>query len=83
MVAEVIAAHATGRPVLVGTLTVEESARVADALGAAGVACAVLNAKNDEAEARIVARAGARRCGDDLDQHGRPRHRHPAGSPRV
>ena len=60
VVAEVIAAHATGRPVLVGTLTVEESARVADALGDAGVACAVLNAKNDEAEARIVARAGAR-----------------------
>jgi preprotein translocase subunit SecA len=60
VVAEVIAAHATGRPVLVGTLTVEESARVADALSEAGVACSVLNAKNDEAEARIVAGAGAR-----------------------
>ena len=60
VVAEVIAAHATDRPVLVGTLTVEESARVADALNEAGVACAVLNAKNDEAEARIVAGAGAR-----------------------
>ena len=59
VVAEVIAAHATGRPVLVGTLTVEESARVADALGAAGVACAVLNAKNDAAEAQIIAGAGA------------------------
>ena len=33
---------------------------VADALRDAGVACAVLNAKNDEAEARIVAAAGAR-----------------------
>jgi preprotein translocase subunit SecA len=60
VVAEVVAAHGTGRPVLVGTLTVEESARVADALSAAGVACSVLNAKNDEAEARIVAGAGAR-----------------------
>jgi preprotein translocase subunit SecA len=60
VVADVIAAHATGRPVLVGTLTVEESARVADALSEAGVACSVLNAKNDEAEARIVAGAGAR-----------------------
>ena len=59
VVAEVIAAHATGRPVLVGTLTVEESARVAEALSEAGVACSVLNAKNDEAEARIVAGAGA------------------------
>jgi preprotein translocase subunit SecA len=60
VVADVIAAHATGRPVLVGTLTVEESARVAAALSEAGVACSVLNAKNDEAEARIVAGAGAR-----------------------
>jgi preprotein translocase subunit SecA len=60
VVADVIAAHATGRPVLVGTLTVEESARVAGALSEAGVACSVLNAKNDEAEARIVAAAGAR-----------------------
>jgi preprotein translocase subunit SecA len=60
VVAEVMAAHATGRPVLVGTLTVEESARVAAALSEAGVACSVLNAKNDEAEARIVAGAGAR-----------------------
>ena len=60
VVAEVVAAHATGRPVLVGTLTVEESARVAGALRDAGVVCAVLNAKNDEAEARIVAEAGAR-----------------------
>jgi len=60
VVAEVIAAHATGRPVLVGTLTVEESARVADALGVAGLACSVLNAKNDEAEARIIAGAGTR-----------------------
>ena len=55
VVAEVVAAHATGRPVLVGTLTVEESARVAAALRDAGVVCAVLNAKNDEAEARIIA----------------------------
>ena len=60
VVADVIAAHATGRPVLVGTLTVEESARVALALSEAGVACSVLNAKHDEAEARIVAGAGAR-----------------------
>ena len=51
--------HASGRPVLVGTLTVEESERLAARLGAAGVACEVLNAKNDAAEARIVARAGA------------------------
>ena len=42
-----------------GTLTVEESERLAARLGAAGIACEVLNAKNDDEEARIVARAGA------------------------
>jgi preprotein translocase subunit SecA len=50
---------AAGRPVLVGTLTIEESERLADRLRAAGVTCEVLNAKNDAAEARVVARAGA------------------------
>jgi preprotein translocase subunit SecA len=56
---EVWHAHATGRPVLVGTLTVEGSERIAGILRARGVACDVLNAKEDEHEARIVAAAGA------------------------
>jgi preprotein translocase subunit SecA len=59
LVAEVSRAHASGRPVLVGTLTVEESERLAIRLRSAGIVCEVLNAKNDEQEARIVARAGA------------------------
>ena len=59
VVSEVQRAHATGRPVLVGTLTVEESERLAERLVKAGVACEVLNAKNDADEAAIVARAGA------------------------
>jgi preprotein translocase subunit SecA len=58
LVAEIGHAHATGRPVLVGTLTVEESERLADRLRSAGIVGEVLNAKNDEQEARIVARAG-------------------------
>jgi preprotein translocase subunit SecA len=45
--------------VLVGTLTVAESERLAARLGAAGVACAVLNARNDAREAEVVAAAGA------------------------
>ncbi len=47
-----------GRPVLVGTLSVKESEDLAAGLGAAGIECAVLNAKNDESEARIIADAG-------------------------
>ena len=56
---EVERTHAAGRPVLVGTLTVEESERIGTALRARGVSCQVLNAREDEDEARIVASAGA------------------------
>jgi len=59
VVEEVRRAHAAGRPVLVGTLTIEESERLALRLREAGVVGEVLNAKNDAHEAGIVARAGA------------------------
>ncbi|MEJ3748711.1 accessory Sec system translocase SecA2 [Actinomycetes bacterium KLBMP 9797] len=58
LVAEIKAAHETGRPVLVGTLDVKESEQLAAALAGAGVECSVLNAKNDEEEAAIIAEAG-------------------------
>ncbi len=59
-VAELVtAAHGQGRPVLIGTLDVAESERLARRLELAGVTCAVLNAKNDAQEAAIVAEAGA------------------------
>jgi preprotein translocase subunit SecA len=58
LVAEVARAHAAGRPVLVGTASVGESEELAAALAAAGVRGEVLNARNDEREAAIVARAG-------------------------
>jgi preprotein translocase subunit SecA len=59
VIEEICRAHADGRPVLVGTATVAESELLADRLRAAGVACDVLNARNDAEEAAIVARAGA------------------------
>ena len=52
--------HATGRPVLIGTLDVTESERIAERLDQAGLSCVVLNAKNDAEEAAIVAEAGTR-----------------------
>jgi preprotein translocase subunit SecA len=58
LVAETVVAHEKGRPVLIGTLDVAESERIAAALGEAGVECKVLNAKNDEEEAAIIAEAG-------------------------
>ncbi|HEY6494868.1 MAG TPA: accessory Sec system translocase SecA2 [Trebonia sp.] len=54
------AAHAAGQPVLIGTLDVAESERIAERLRRAGVSCVVLNAKNDAHEAAIVAEAGTR-----------------------
>ena len=59
VVNEIVAMHATGRPVLVGTLSVAESEQLAATLAAEGVQCVVLNAKNDEKEAGIVAEAGS------------------------
>jgi preprotein translocase subunit SecA len=60
LVAQIAEAHETGRPVLIGTLDVAESERLARRLKVAGVACQVLNAKNDAEEAVIIAEAGAR-----------------------
>jgi preprotein translocase subunit SecA len=60
IVGQVADAHATGRPVLIGTLDVAESERLAAELRRAGLPCTVLNAKNDAEEAAIVAEAGAR-----------------------
>lgn len=60
--AEVLACGASGRPVLVGTQSVEESEALAERVSASlaelGVTSRVLNARNDEAEAEIVAAAG-------------------------
>jgi len=56
-VGEVIrAARSAGQPVLVGTASVEESERLSRTLS--GIPHAVLNARNEEEEAGIVARAG-------------------------
>ncbi|MQY02797.1 accessory Sec system translocase SecA2 [Actinomadura macrotermitis] len=57
---EIAAAHATGRPVLVGTLDVAASERLARRLRKRGLDPVVLNAKNDAEEAAIIARAGQR-----------------------
>jgi preprotein translocase subunit SecA len=59
LIEEISRVHATGRPILVGTVSVQESERLAAGLGEAGIACRVLNAKNDAEEAEIIAEAGA------------------------
>jgi preprotein translocase subunit SecA len=55
---EIRRVHVTGQPILVGTASVEESERLSQML--VGVTHRVLNARNDEVEASIVAEAGQR-----------------------
>lgn len=50
--------HAKGQPVLVGTITVEKSELLSSMLKKKGIKHEVLNAKNHEREAEIVAQAG-------------------------
>lgn len=56
---EVIKASKVGRPVLLGTASVEESEEISALLEDNGLKCEVLNAKNDEMEAQLIALAGA------------------------
>lgn len=58
IVEEVTSVHATGRPILIGTASIAESDMLAHMLAQEGVNCVVLNAKNDEEEAKIIANAG-------------------------
>ncbi|MEO2202938.1 DEAD/DEAH box helicase [Paenibacillus pabuli] len=58
LIQEILSVHATGRPILIGTSSVEESDKLAEALANVNVHCHVLNAKNDAKEAEIIAKAG-------------------------
>ena len=58
VVNEIMDAHEKGRPVLVGTTSVEKSTAIAKILKKKGIAHAVLNAKQHEKEAYVVAQAG-------------------------
>ena len=60
VVSEIKALHAQGRPVLVGTVSVETSEMLSRMLKKEGLIHSVLNAKYHEQEAEIVARAGQR-----------------------
>ncbi len=58
IVAEVKKLHTVGQPVLIGTVSIEKNEALAAALKKANVPHQVLNAKNNEREAAIVAKAG-------------------------
>ncbi len=58
IVREIARAHATGQPILVGTITIEASEELSAMLKREGIPHKVLNAKFHELEAEIVAEAG-------------------------
>jgi preprotein translocase subunit SecA len=60
VVAEIKELHALGRPILVGTVSVETSEMLSRMLKREGLIHSVLNAKYHEQEAEIVSRAGQR-----------------------
>ncbi len=55
---EVKQRHENGQPCLIGTVSIESSERLSKALSRRGIKHEVLNAKNHEREAQIVAQAG-------------------------
>ena len=58
VVEDIVERHAKGQPVLVGTTSVEKSELLSGLLKRAGVPHSVLNAKEHEREAAVVAQAG-------------------------
>ena len=58
LIEEVKKRHATGQPILIGTVAVETSEVLSQKLTKEGIPHEVLNAKNNEREAEIVAKAG-------------------------
>ncbi len=58
IIAQVQACHQKGQPVLVGTVSIEKSELLSKLLKRTGIPHNVLNAKNHEQEAQIVAQAG-------------------------
>ena len=58
VVDDIIAQHKIGRPVLVGTISIEKSEYLSDLLKKRGIKHNVLNAKYHEKEAYIIAQAG-------------------------
>ena len=57
---EIVRIHSSGRPILVGTTSIEKSELLHERLKMRGITHEVLNAKHHEREAYIIARAGQR-----------------------
>ena len=93
IVDQIMACHAKGQPVLVGTVSVEKSEAISKVLKKHNIPHSLLNAKHHEKEALIVAQAGRRGAvtiatnmagrGTDIVLGGNPDHLAKASNPDV
>ena len=58
IIADIKEAHSKGQPILVGTVSIDKSEKLSKLLDKEGLKHEVLNAKNHEKEAEIIAQAG-------------------------
>ena len=72
---EIEEVHEQGRPILIGTESVEVSEKLSRILKQNKLEHTVLNAKNHAKEAEIIAEAG-KEAPSRSHQHGRPRNRY-------
>jgi preprotein translocase subunit SecA len=82
---EIAETHKKGQPMLVGTISIEKSEKISTLLNQRGIRHEVLNAKNHDREALIIAEAGAKGSitiatnmagrGTDIKLGGNPEHR--------
>jgi preprotein translocase subunit SecA len=82
---DIIKIHKTGQPILVGTVSVDKSEKLASVLRKRGVKFEILNAKNHHREALIISEAGAKNSitiatnmagrGTDIKLGGNPEYR--------
>lgn len=54
----VVEMHSTGRPILIGTRTIESSQEIVEGIESLGLPCQLLNGKQDAEEASVVSAAG-------------------------
>jgi preprotein translocase subunit SecA len=72
VVNDVLERQKKGQPVLIGTTSIDKNEIISDYLKKKHIAHSVLNAKNHEKEASILADAGKPGAVNSCDEHGRP-----------